>query len=194
MGSQLFFETRCLPLLLLAHQLREVLLVLERPGIEALPILVNVDVVDDEDARPRLMRIAVFDASARQDYERELLGARHAAERSEAQVRVLQQATVSLGAGRTIAGVAAALSATVALRLRRHLGDGHARRRRRCATRRRRTLCRCRCPKRSPSSAPRPEAEAFRRSETITMSSISDIERRYPAHGPQHARGARSKP
>lgn len=179
-GSQLFFETRCLPLLLLARELREVLLVLDRPAEGPLPILVNADVVVDEHVQPRLIRIAVFDASARQDYERDLLGARHAAERSEAEVRVLQQATVSLGAGRTVASVAAALSATVrsasdAASVTVMLVDDAG----------------VQLEAVPPVSAPlpavvgldacRPEAEAFRRGETITMSSISDIERSYPA-------------
>lgn len=179
-GSQLLYETRCLPVLLLAGQLREVLLALERPGQDALPILVNVDAVLDESARPRLMRVAVFDASARQDYERELLGARLAAERSEAQVQVLQHATVSLSAGRTVAGVAAALSevarsasdaATVTVMLINDAG--------------------LRLEAVTPVPAPLPEvvaldaqcpqAEAFRSGETITVSSLSDMEHRYPA-------------
>lgn len=180
LGSQLFYETRCLPVLLLAGELREVLLVLERPAQDALPILVNVDVVPDERARPRLMRIAVFDASARQDYEGELLGARLAAERSEAQVRVHQQATVSLGAGRTVAGVAAALSAIV-----RSASDAAS------ATvmlvndagllLAAVTPVSAPSPEVVPIDAQRPEAEAFRRGETITVSSLSDMERRYPA-------------
>lgn len=179
-GSQIFYETRCLPTLLLAGELREVLLVMERPGQEALPILVNVDAVLDDQAQPRLMRIAVFDASARQDYERELLGARLAAERSEAQVRVLQQATVSLGAGRTVPGVTAALSAIVrstfdaasaAIMLVDHAGlqleAG--------------TPVSASSPEAVPINSSRPEAEAFRRGETIVLSSVTEMERLYPA-------------
>lgn len=179
-GSQLLYETRCLPLLLLAGELREVLLLLERPGLDTLPILVNVDAVLDDHDRPHLMRIAVFDASARQDYERELLGARLAAERSEAQVRVLQQATMKLGAGRTVAGVAAALSeimrsasdaASVSVMLVDDAGlqlDAV-------------TPVSAPSPEVVPIDAQRPEAEAFRRGETIIISSVSDMERRYPA-------------
>ncbi len=180
LGSQLFYETRCLPVLLLAGELREVLLVLERPAQDPLPILVNVDAVLDEHAHPRLMRIAVFDASARQDYERELLGARLAAERSEAEVRILQQATVSLGAGRTVAGVAAALSAIV-----RSASDAAS------ATVMLVDDAGAQLEAVTPVSAPlpevisidahRPEAEAFRRGETITVSSVSDMKRSYPA-------------
>ena len=180
LGSQLFYETRCLPVLLLTGELREALLVLERPGRDALPILVNVDVVLDEHARPRLMRVAAFDASARQEYERELLVARRAAERSEAQVRLLQQATVSLASGRTVAGVAAALSAivsaasdatssTVMLLDEAGLQLDPV------------TPVSARSPEGMPIDAQRPEAEAFRRGETITVSSIGDMERRYPA-------------
>ena len=180
LGSQLFYETRCLPVLLLTGELREALLVLERPGRDPLPILVNMDVVLDEHARPRLMRVAVFDASARQEYERELLVARRAAERSEAQVRLLQQATVSLGSGRTVAGVAAALSAvacaasdatssTVMLIDDAGLQLDPV------------TPVSARSPEVMTIDAQRPEAEAFRRGETITVSSISDMEGRYPA-------------
>ncbi len=179
-GSQIFYETRCLPTLLLAGELREVLLVMERTGQETLPILVNVDAVLDDQAQPRLMRIAVFDASARQDYERELLGARLAAERSEAHVRVLQQATVSLGAGRTVPGVTAALSAIVcsafdatsaAIMLVDPAGfqleAG--------------TPVSASSPEALPVDSPRPEAEVFRRGETIALSSVTEMERSYPA-------------
>jgi diguanylate cyclase (GGDEF)-like protein len=178
-GSQLFYDTRCLPVLLLSGELREVLLVLERPVQEALPILVNVDVIRDEHDRPRLMRIAVFDASARRDYERELLHARLAAERSEARVRVLQEASVSLGAGRTVASAAAALadimrSASDAASATVMLVDDDS------------LQLDAATPVSAPSpdavriDAQRPEAEVFRRRETITVPSLSDMERRYP--------------
>ncbi len=178
-GSQLFFETRCLPTALLAGKLREALLALERPGQDALPILVNVDVVPDDHARPRLMRIAVFVASARQDYERELLGARLSAERSEAQVRVLQQATASLASGQTVAGVASALceivrSASDAASATVMLTDDRVRQLE--------TVTPWSPPSLGvvPIDALRPEAEAFRRAETINLSSLVAIERQYP--------------
>lgn len=179
-GSQLLYETRCLPLLLLAGELREVLLVMECPGQDALPILVNVNVVLDEHDRLRLMRIAVFDASARQDYERDLLGARLAAERSEAQVRVLQEATVRLGAGRTVAGVAAALSEIVrsasdATSVSVMLVDDAGLRLDAV------TPVSAPSPSVVPIDARRPEAESFQRGEAIVVSNISDMERRYPA-------------
>ena len=179
-GSQLFYETRCLPVLLLSGELREVLLVLERRGSDALPILVNVDVVLDEHGQRRLMRIAVFDASARQDYERDLLASRLAAERSETHVRVLQQATARLGAGRTTAAVAAALSeiarsASDAMSATVMLADDTGLRLETA------TPVSAPTPELVPVDARRPEAEAFRRGETITVSSIDDLERRYPA-------------
>jgi diguanylate cyclase (GGDEF)-like protein/PAS domain S-box-containing protein len=108
-GSQLFYETRYLPVLRLRGEAREVALTLRCSNGSALPVLVNADLIEDSDGRPRVIRIAVFDSTARQDYERDLLVARRSAESSEARVRVLQDASSTFGACASEAELALAL-------------------------------------------------------------------------------------
>lgn len=93
-GSQLLYETRCLPVLRLTGELREVALTIIRADGTELAVLVNAVTVNG------LVRVAVFDSTARQVYERELLQARRAAERSESRVRALKEASMSFGGSR----------------------------------------------------------------------------------------------
>lgn len=109
-GSQLLWETRCLPILRLTGQLREVALAITTADGGLLPVLLNASLVAGPNGDPRLIRIVVFDASERQDYERDLLHARRAAERSEAQVRILQTASATFDAARSPADVATSLA------------------------------------------------------------------------------------
>lgn len=88
-GSQLFYETRYQPVLRLGGEIREVALMLNRADGSVLPILINAIVVGES------VRIAVFDSTQRQDYERDLLAARRAAEVSETRTRVLQDASTA---------------------------------------------------------------------------------------------------
>lgn len=85
-GSRLFFETRHAPLLSLQGEVREVSLTMVRADATTLPVLVNSAVRGDEGN----VHTAIFDASERASYERDLLGARRLAESSEVRVRVLQ--------------------------------------------------------------------------------------------------------
>ncbi len=91
-GSQLFYETRYIPVIRLQREAREVLFTLRRADGTTLPILVNSILVDDRGDDRELIRTAIFDSTARRDYELELLHSRQAAETSEARVRVLQDA------------------------------------------------------------------------------------------------------
>lgn len=109
-GCRLFYDTRCVPVLRLQGQVREISLSLQLPDGRTLPVLMNANVHLGSDGQPRVVRVAVFDASGRQDYERELLMSRRAAERSEAQVRVLQQAASSFSAARTEDAITADLA------------------------------------------------------------------------------------
>lgn len=115
-GSQLFYETRLLPVLRLEGEVREVALSMRRKDDLPLSVLVNSTLVTEGDSA-KLVRVAVFGATARQDYERQLLAARRAAEESESSVRVLQEAASAFGASTTEAALADALaeSARVAL-------------------------------------------------------------------------------
>jgi diguanylate cyclase (GGDEF)-like protein/PAS domain S-box-containing protein len=91
-GSQLFYETRYIPVLRLKRDLREVALTLRRADGSLFPILLNSVMVDGQDGGAELIRTAIFDSTERRDYELELLHSRQSAEASEARVRVLQDA------------------------------------------------------------------------------------------------------
>lgn len=94
-GGQLFFETRYQQALHLGGRVDQVALTLSVGEGELLHVLVNAVVVAV--GEEKIVRVAVFDASARIEYERELLDARRAAESSEARVRVLQDVTSAFG-------------------------------------------------------------------------------------------------
>ena len=105
-GSQLFYETRDLPVLRLQGSVNEVSLVLRCADGHAMPILVNQEL---DRARGHI-RVAVFDATNRQEYERDLLLARRAAEYSQERVSALQDASSGFGQARNSAELAEALA------------------------------------------------------------------------------------
>lgn len=117
-SGQLFHETRYAMVLKLAGEVREVALTLQCADGGELPILVNAIAVPGSDGQPESIRTAVFDATERQDYERQLLLARREAEASETRVRVLQDASSAFGAAESADALALALvgSARIALR------------------------------------------------------------------------------
>ena len=96
-GSQLFYETRYLPVLQLEGVVNEVSVTFRRADARQFPALINSVQVRGDGGEHLATRTAVFDASARQDYERELLAARRSAESSETRVRILQDATSAFG-------------------------------------------------------------------------------------------------
>lgn len=119
-GSQIFWETRHLPALRLRGEVREVALSLRRADDEPLAILVN-SAIDPAPINPapinparepgaELIRVAIFDSTARQGYERELLSAQRLAEESESRVRTLQIASSAFGATHTEDELAQALA------------------------------------------------------------------------------------
>ena len=111
-SGQLFYETRLAMVLSLSGEVREVALSVSCADDSELPILVNVVVVTGPDGEPCGIRIAVFDATERQDYERQLLVARRGAEASEARVRVLKDASSAFDAATSARELAAALVAS----------------------------------------------------------------------------------
>lgn len=108
-GSQLFYETRQTPVLRLQGVVREVALTLVCADDRSLPVLLNAQLQDVEGTP--VIHMAVFDATSRQEYERDLLAARRAAEASEARVLVLQEATTAFAQSFTESDVAEALLA-----------------------------------------------------------------------------------
>lgn len=88
-GGRIFHETHYAPLLRMQSFVREIAVdVLAADGTR-LPVLVNAVLVRHHDGTPRVIRVAVFDASDRRAYERELLLEKARAEESEARARAL---------------------------------------------------------------------------------------------------------
>jgi PAS domain S-box-containing protein len=106
-GSQIFYETRFVPVLGLEGRAREVAFELRRADGSSLHVLTNSDVVGTDDQAQ--VRMAVFDSTQRHTYERDLVDARRRAEASEARVRVLQDATSVFAGCVTVDDVAEAL-------------------------------------------------------------------------------------
>lgn len=88
-GSRIYHETHFMPSLLMQGSLREIALDLVRADGRRLPVLVNATLDRDEHGTPKVIRIAVFDATERRRYERELVWAKERAEESEAKARAL---------------------------------------------------------------------------------------------------------
>jgi diguanylate cyclase (GGDEF)-like protein/PAS domain S-box-containing protein len=117
-AGQLFYETRYAMVLSLAGEVREVALSVRCADDRELPILVNAVMVTGADGERTGIRAAVFDATERQDYERQLLLARRDAEASEARVRILQDASSAFGLATSTQELAAALLASAGSALR----------------------------------------------------------------------------
>ncbi|MGR0318764.1 diguanylate cyclase [Agromyces sp. ZXT2-3] len=96
-AGQLFYETRYATVLEQSGEAREVALSIRCADGRDLPVLVNAIRVPAEDGRQEEIRTAVFDATERQERERQLLLARRQAEASEARVRLLQDASIAFG-------------------------------------------------------------------------------------------------
>jgi sigma-B regulation protein RsbU (phosphoserine phosphatase) len=88
-GGRIYHETHFAPMLQMQGTVREVALDLVRTDGSRLPVLVNAVLEAAPDGTPRLIRVAVFDATHRREYERELLRAKQRAERSEAHAQEL---------------------------------------------------------------------------------------------------------
>lgn len=82
-GSRLYLETHVRPLLLMHGQVREIALDMVRADGSSLPVLLNAVLDRAKDGEPGVTRVAVFDATERRRYERELLAAKQRAEESE---------------------------------------------------------------------------------------------------------------
>lgn len=88
-GGRIYYETHYAPSLRMQGSVREIALEIVRRDGGRLPVLVNARLDRDADGEPRVVRIAVFDATERRSYERELLRAKEAAETSELRARTL---------------------------------------------------------------------------------------------------------
>ncbi|MDQ1397551.1 MAG: phosphoserine phosphatase RsbU/P [Acidimicrobiaceae bacterium] len=97
-GGRIYHETHYAPMLQMQGVAREIALDLVRADRSRLPVLVNSVLERDDVGAPLVVRTAVFDATDRRLYERELVRAKERAEASEARAialaRTLQQTFV----------------------------------------------------------------------------------------------------
>jgi sigma-B regulation protein RsbU (phosphoserine phosphatase) len=84
-GARIFHETHYLPLLHLQGHVDELSVEMLRADGTRFPTLLNAVMDRDVDGEPLLVRIAVFDATERRSYEREILLAQQRAEAAEAE-------------------------------------------------------------------------------------------------------------
>ncbi|WP_309085374.1 response regulator [Chelativorans sp.] len=90
-AGKIYYETHFAPLMRMQGFFNEVALDLVRADGSPLPVLVNVVERRDEAGNLRFVRITVFNASDRRRYERELLEARRAAEKANAELMELNR-------------------------------------------------------------------------------------------------------
>jgi sigma-B regulation protein RsbU (phosphoserine phosphatase) len=97
-GGQIYHETHYAPMLRMQGAAREIALEIVRPDGVRLPVLVNSVLELDAAGNPQVIRTAVFDATQRRRYERELLRAKEQAQAAEAHAtalaRTLQQTLI----------------------------------------------------------------------------------------------------
>jgi sigma-B regulation protein RsbU (phosphoserine phosphatase) len=88
-GGRIYHETHFGPLLQMQGQVREIALEVVGPDGRRLPVVVNAALERAPDGSPRVIRAALFDATERREYERELVRAKERAEASEQRARQL---------------------------------------------------------------------------------------------------------
>jgi len=87
-GGRIFEQTHLQPLLRMHGEVREIALDLVRADSRTLPVLLNAT-MDTTGGRAPMVRVAVFDATERRRYEKELMAAKDRAEESERRARTL---------------------------------------------------------------------------------------------------------
>jgi len=97
-GSRIYHETHYGPMLRMQGFVREIAADMLRADGSRLPVLMNASLAPSPDGSPQLVRMAIFDATERRSYERELVRARDSAReaelRAEALTRTLQRSFV----------------------------------------------------------------------------------------------------
>jgi sigma-B regulation protein RsbU (phosphoserine phosphatase) len=88
-GGRIYHETHYAPMLRMHGAARELALDVVTADGGRLPVLVNAVLERDTRGEPRVVRVALFDATDRREYERELLREKDRAEQSEARARAL---------------------------------------------------------------------------------------------------------
>lgn len=97
-GGRIYHETHYAPMLRIQGFVREIAVDVRRADGTRLPVLLNASTRPAPDGTPGLVRVAVFDATERRGYERELVRARDAAVAAEARAadlaRTLQRSFI----------------------------------------------------------------------------------------------------
>lgn len=88
-GDRIFYETHFAPLLLMQGRVREIAIQLVCASGALLPVLINSVLKRNAAGEPAIIRVALFDATERRQYEQELVFARRLAEESEARATTL---------------------------------------------------------------------------------------------------------
>jgi sigma-B regulation protein RsbU (phosphoserine phosphatase) len=90
-GGRIYHETHYAPMLLMQGTARAIAFELVTANGGRLPVLVNAVLDRDPAGAPTVVRVAVFDATDRREYEQELLRAKQRAEQSERHATALAQ-------------------------------------------------------------------------------------------------------
>jgi len=90
-GGRIYHETHYAPMLRMQGEARAIALDVRTADGGVLPVLVNAVLERDAEGKARVVRVVVFDATDRREYERELLRAKERAEESEARARSLAE-------------------------------------------------------------------------------------------------------
>lgn len=90
-GGRIYHDTHVGPMLRMHDTVREIALEVVTADGGRLPVLVNATLERDAAGAPTVVRVVVFEATSRREYERELLRAKQRAEESEARARSLAQ-------------------------------------------------------------------------------------------------------
>jgi phosphoserine phosphatase RsbU/P len=88
-GGRLYHETHYMPMLQMESAVREIALDIIGRDEQRVPILVNAQLVQRDANAPVCVRVALFKATQRREYERELLREKRRAEESEAHANEL---------------------------------------------------------------------------------------------------------
>jgi phosphoserine phosphatase RsbU/P len=88
-GGRIYHDTHYAPMLQLQGSVREIALEVVRADGERLSVLANAAVERDDAGDPVVVRIVLFDATERREYERELVRAKELAEASESRAHAL---------------------------------------------------------------------------------------------------------
>ena len=89
-GGQIYHETHYAPMLEMQGFVRELAVDVVRADGSRLPVLLNASLRRSAGGEPQLVRVAVFDATERRAYERELVRARDAAREAESRAEALR--------------------------------------------------------------------------------------------------------